>query len=160
MEPLQSSASPLGFSHMDQWRCHDCAVMSHGAAGTELKQLALMSQDAHLQPSLLGCLLSSSPEGSNLQLLPLLAPGQHQDVAAEQPLAHSAEARANEQTHKGGLLAPQGERKGGGTCCQLVCMHLGWHFQPCNCCIMNLAMEFESYDSFRPKKHESAPKES
>ena len=79
---------------------------------------------------------------------------------AEQPLTCSTALRANEQTHEGDLLATRGEKKGGENCCQLVCVHLGWHFQPYNCCIMNLAMEFKSYDSSRPKKHESAPKES
>lgn len=118
-----------------------------------------MSKAVHLQPSLLGCPLSSLPEISNLQLLPL--PAQAQSIKtqdAEQPLTYRAGARANEQTHKGGLLATRGERKGGENCCQLVCVRLGWHFQPCNCCIMNLAMEFKSYDSFRPKNMSQPPK--
>lgn len=72
---------------------------------------------------------------------------------------HSPTEQGQEQTHQEGLLATPGERRGG-NCCQLVCVHSGWHFQPCNCCIMNLAMEFKSYESFRPRKHESAPEES
>lgn len=55
-------------------------------------------------------------------------------------------------------MATQGKRKGGENCCQRVCVHLRWHFQPCNCCIMNLAMEFKSYDSFRPKNMSQHPK--
>lgn len=154
------NASSLGFSRTDHQRCHHCTMRSHVAAGTKLRQLGQVSETA--SPALpTSCLLSSFLKMPDLQLPPPPAGEQSPRAqGAEQPLTCSEEARANEQTHRGGLLATRGERKGGENCCQLVCVHLGWHFQPCNCCIMNLAMEFKSYDSFRPKKHESAPKES
>lgn len=149
MEHLRARSDTWSFPI---WIIKD-AITSYGAAGIKLKQLVLMNEAVHPHPSLLGCPPFQKYPSCNS------CPSQLKGRAARHGRP-STTKQGQDQTPKEGLLAAQGERKGEGSCCQLVCVHLGWHSQPCNCCIMNLAMEFKSNESFRPRKHESAPQES